>query len=304
MAIMASGRPAKQTTARAAGGPASGSASAAASRAASGAASGAGGWGRATHPDDEAPTTPLATMGGFPHEVTLRVLSAPRGAGLRQVDVEADVDAVLDDWRERGRVELMVRGRPLVLETDLDGRGIRLVEPMGREPVAAFEPGRHGGRVHLADGAVLRWLAPGRHEFASGFVGHQDANIIRFALDGTALVLVDLDEFGSGAPRPGRAAGAGSRHTHRGDVADPRLGWLPDVVALLVLGWFLRLAGSGPAAVDRWAEPAGLDVPAGLAGLAGLAGSGGSGRPGGWRGGLRPMARRLPAAAAGRSDVR
>ncbi len=182
--------------------------------------------------------------GGLPHELVFRVVSASRHNAVPQVQVETDEQAVLADWASRGRVELMAARRPFVLETDLDGRGVRLVEPMGRVPVAAFVADRVGGRVRLADGCELRWLTPTRGEFASGLVGHREVNIIRFALDGTALVMVDPDLFDPAVTRVARmvrAPGGGPGDTCRGDVPDPRLGWLPDVVALLVLAWFLRL---------------------------------------------------------------
>ncbi|WP_462203440.1 hypothetical protein [Frankia sp. CcWB3] len=182
--------------------------------------------------------------GGLPHELVFRIESVSRHASVRHVHIETGEGAVLADWWSRGRVELMAAGRPFVLETDLDGSGIRLVEPMGRVPLAAFEPGRHGGRVRLSDGATLRWLTPIRGEFASGLVGHRDVNIIRFALDGTALVVANPDALDPGVTRVARTPGAGSGHVCRGKVADPRLGWVPDVVALLVLGWFLRVVES------------------------------------------------------------
>ncbi|SNQ46966.1 conserved hypothetical protein [Frankia canadensis] len=191
--------------------------------------------------------------GGLPHDVVFRDASSRRAA-VRQVWVEADEDAVLADWGSRGRVELMAARRPFVLEADVDGRGVRLVEPMGLVPVAAFTPERVGGRVRLADGASLRWLEPTRAEFASGLVGHREVNIIRFALDGTALVIADpdlLDPQVTRVGRVGRVAVAGPGDTRRGDAPDPRLGWVPDVVALLVLGWFLRLLERTPAAPAR-----------------------------------------------------
>jgi len=188
--------------------------------------------------------------GGLPHEVVFREASRQRTA-VRQVWVETDEDAVLDDWASWGRVELMAERRPFVLEADVDGRGVRLVEPMGREPVAAFTPERIGGWVRLADGALLRWLEPTRTEFASGLVGRHEANIIRFALDGTALVFVDPNLGGPRIARVGQAPVAGSGDTRRGDAPDPRLGWMPDMVALLVLAWFLRLLERAPAASIR-----------------------------------------------------
>ncbi|WP_163553421.1 hypothetical protein [Candidatus Frankia alpina] len=182
--------------------------------------------------------------GGLPHELVFRVTSASRHNAIPQLQVETDEQAVLADWALRGRVELMAARRPFVLEMDLDGRGVRLVEPMGRVPVAAFVADRVGGRVRLADGCELRWLTPTRGEFASGLVGHHEVNIIRFALDGTALVMADpdlLDPAVARVARMVRASDAGPGDTCRGDIPDPRLGWLPDVVALLVLAWFLRL---------------------------------------------------------------
>ncbi|EIV93195.1 hypothetical protein [Frankia sp. QA3] len=189
--------------------------------------------------------------GGLPHELVFRVASASRRSAVRQVRVETDEEAVLADWASRGRVELMAARRPFVLELDLDGRGVRLVEPMGRVPVAAFAAGRAGGRVRLADGGVLRWLTPTRGEFSSGLVGHREVNIIRFALDGTALVVADPDLLDPEVARVVRVSDAGPGDTRRGDVPDPRLGWLPDVVALLVLAWFLRLLESTSAASAR-----------------------------------------------------
>ncbi len=179
--------------------------------------------------------------GGLPHEVVFRVTAASRCTAVRQVWVETDEQAVLADWASRGRVELMAARRPFVLELDLDGQGVRLVEPMGRVPVAAFAADRAGGRVRLADGCVLRWLTPTRGAFASGLVGHREVNIIRFALDGTALVVAHPDLLVPEVTRVVRASDAGPGDTRRGDVPDPRLGWVPDVVALLVLAWFLRL---------------------------------------------------------------
>ncbi|CAO5167920.1 hypothetical protein FAIPA1_20092 [Frankia sp. AiPs1] len=206
--------------------------------------------------------------GGLPHELFLRDAAGGHGGAVRQVWVEADEVGVLADWDSQERVELMVAGRPFVLELDLDGQGVRLVEPMGRIPVAVFARQRVGGRVRLADGTVLRWLQPTRGSFDSGLVGHRDANIIRFAMDGTALVFAAIDLFNPPPRRPsrsqlppwpllsvssrfarwpGRAPSAGSGDTCRGDLPDPRRGWLPDMLGLLVLGWFLRLLELRPA---------------------------------------------------------
>ncbi|MCK9896926.1 hypothetical protein [Frankia sp. AgB32] len=179
--------------------------------------------------------------GGLPHELAFRDATGGRGNAIRQLWVETDEDAVLADWARRGRVELMAARRPFVLEADLDGRGVRLVEPMGRVPVAAFIPGRAGGRVRLADGTVLRWLEPTRAVFASGLVAPGGANIIRFALDGTALVIAGLDLPEPPTTRADRVLGAGPGDTCRGDAPDPRPGGVPDLVGLLVLGWFIRL---------------------------------------------------------------
>ncbi|MCM3886428.1 hypothetical protein [Frankia sp. R82] len=202
--------------------------------------------------------------GGLPHEVALRTAPGSHGGAVRQVWIEADEAGVLADWDEWDRVELMAAGRPFVLERDLDGRGVRLVEPMGRDPVAAFTPARVGGQVLLADGTVLRWLEPTRAVFESGLVGYRGVNIIRFAMDGTALVLAALDLTEPPHPtraslprrplqatrpawsaRPARvgagSADVGSGDTRRGDLPDPRRGWRPDLVALLVLSWFVRL---------------------------------------------------------------
>ncbi len=182
--------------------------------------------------------------GGLPHELAFRDAAGGRGGAMRQVWVETDEDAVLADWAYRGRVELMAARRPFVLEADLDGRGVRLVEPMGRVPVAAFTPGRGGGRVRLANGTVLRWLEPTRAVFASGLVAPGGANIIRFALDGTALVIAGLDLLDPQTARAGRVLGTGPGDACRGDAPDPRPGWVPDLVGLLVLGWFVRLLES------------------------------------------------------------
>ncbi|MCK9876066.1 hypothetical protein MXD59_09805 [Frankia sp. Ag45/Mut15] len=185
--------------------------------------------------------------GGLPHELVLR--NVPGGnRAVRQVWFEADEAGVLADWDERDRVELMAAGRPFVLERDLDGRGVRLVEPMGRDPVAAFTPARVGGRVLLADGTTLRWLQPTRGVFESGLVGYRDASIVRFAMDGTALVFAALELAGS--------ARVGSGDTGRGDLPDPRRGWLPDLVALLVLSWFVRL-------LEVWPTPS-VDIRSGV----------------------------------------
>ncbi|CAO5232930.1 conserved hypothetical protein [Frankia sp. AgKG'84/4] len=186
----------------------------------------------------------LRRAGGLPHELALRDAAGGRGGAMRQVWVETDEGAVLADWAYRGRVELMAARRPFVLEADLDGRGVRLVEPMGRVPVAAFTPGRRGGRVRLANGTVLRWLEPTRAVFASGLVAPGGANIIRFALDGTALVIAGLDRPDPQTAQAGRVLGAGPGDARRGDAPDPRSGWVPDLVGLLVLGWFVRLLES------------------------------------------------------------
>jgi hypothetical protein len=172
----------------------------------------------------------LLPDGLLPHELEYHFLDAAQ----RDVRVEADIRAILAEWGDRSRVELMLAGRALVLESDLDGLGVRVVDPISRMPLAVFRPARRGGRVDLPDGGTLRWLAPTRSIFESGFVTAHQANIIRFAHDGTATILVDAVDLAGGAV-PARA-----ERRRAGRFRDDRT---VDVLMLLVLGWFLRLVG-------------------------------------------------------------
>jgi hypothetical protein len=192
------------------------------------------------------PQSPL-TDALLPHDLAYHFLDGT----CHEVRVEADMDAVLDDWRRHGRVELMLFGRALVVENDLNGTGLRVVDPVGRMPLAAFRPGRHGGRVDLPDGAVLRWLAPTRSVFESGFVAAQERNVVRFTHDGTAIVLVNAAELaelaeladtaGLADPAEPAEVAVPAQAGRPADTAVP--GEAPDVLVLLVLGWFLRLTG-------------------------------------------------------------
>ncbi|WP_035749821.1 hypothetical protein [Parafrankia discariae] len=156
-----------------------------------------------------------------------------------QVRVRGDRAAVLERWHRDGGVELMAAGRPLRLEPDLDGAGVRVVDPVTRLPLAVFRPRSRGGLVDLADGSTLRWLRPRRraagYVFERGFVGWRNANVVRFAHDGVAIVLVDPSDLTRHRPPVARPDfGAAT-------VADPRRGWVPEVAVLVPLGWFLLL---------------------------------------------------------------
>jgi hypothetical protein len=150
-------------------------------------------------------------------------------------------------WHGRGRVEVVVAGRELVVEHDCDGAGIRVVGRESGQPLAGFTPDKgswlhlHGhsarrpsgarpGTVRLADGRVVQWVLPTHSDFECGFFdGPRD--VLRYAYDGTAIFFT------------GRAASAG--------IAGASL----ENVALLVLGWLLLLdAGRIPASLDEFAE--------------------------------------------------
>ncbi|SQD93779.1 conserved hypothetical protein [Parafrankia sp. Ea1.12] len=178
--------------------------------------------------------------GLLPLEVGYDFVSGTRN----QVWVRGDRAAVLERWHRDGGVELMVADRPFRLESDLDGVGVRVVDPVARLPLAAFRPRPRGGLVDLADGSTLRWLRPRRraagYVFERGFVGWRNANIVRFAHDGVAIVLVDPSDLTRHRPPVARPDfGAAT-------VADPRRGWVPEVTVLVLLGWFLLLLEDDP----------------------------------------------------------
>ena len=214
------------------------------------------------------PAVPPAAVGRDHDDLLPRELDYYFLGGARnQVRVVADCSAVLADWHRRGRVEFMAAGRPLLVEKDLGGVGIRVVDPVSRMPLAGFRPTRRGGWADLADGSRLRWLRPRPGLFERGFVGWRNANIIRFAHDGVAIVLVDPASLIDPA-----AEGGVDLDPTRAAVADPHRGWLPDLLALLVLGWFLILLEDSPrGGLDRRARGR-VRPPAGAAGSAGAAG--------------------------------
>jgi hypothetical protein len=151
--------------------------------------------------------------------------SRERETGARLV-VPVDgstLDAARADWVRDGEVELVLDGRVLVLQADLNGRGVRVIDPFGRLLLAVFRPARRGrGTVVFADGAAARWIAPDRWSFECGFVSPRGNNLVRFAHDGTAIMLVD--------------------------EVDHEAGLAPDPVVMLALGWFLLWVGLAPRA--------------------------------------------------------
>lgn len=146
----------------------------------------------------------------------------PAGLERRVVPVDlATLRAVRHGWSEYGEVELTLGGRAFAARVDLDGRGIRLTDPRDRMPLAVFRPARRGqGTVVFRDGSTARWIAPDRFAFECGFVSRSGANLVRFAHDGTAIMVVD--------------------------EVDHERGRAPDPAVMLVLGWLLLwVAGSG-----------------------------------------------------------
>ncbi len=130
----------------------------------------------------------------------------------------ATLEAVRADWTLRGAVELSLEGRALVFRIDLDGRGVRVTDPFSRVPIAVFRPARRSrGTVAFADGSVVRWVAPDRWAFECGFVTLRGSNLVLFAHDGTAIMLVD--------------------------EVDHEAGRAPDPAVLLAMGWFLLWVG-------------------------------------------------------------
>ncbi|WP_131747431.1 hypothetical protein [Frankia sp. Cppng1_Ct_nod] len=170
---------------------------------------------------------------GLLHEVTLNIVDG-RQDHLVLVAADSRVAAILADWQGARRVELMVEGRPLALEADLDHRGIRVLDPVMRIPLAAFRPARRrgGGTVELPGGHTARWVVPGRSVFECGFFDGCGRSLLRFAHDGTSLVFVDDD--------------------HR------RCGGAHDPLVLLTLGWFLRLLSGLPPVAGRRGRDGGI----------------------------------------------
>jgi hypothetical protein len=106
--------------------------------------------------------------------------------------------------------------------------------------------------VHLTDGTTLRWICPTRSVFECGFVSGS-VNLIRFAYDGTAIICV---------------GGGFASHESAGST-----GAEPDLLALVVLGWFLLLDAGW--IIDDHAGglggvPASADLPDGSAAHGGL----------------------------------
>ncbi|WP_322752349.1 hypothetical protein [Frankia sp. Cas3] len=166
---------------------------------------------------------------GLLHEVALDVVDGRLGWVMLVAD-DSRVAAILADWDDRRRVELMVAGRPLALEADLDGPGIRVFDPVTCIPLAAFRPARRGGggMVELPGTRAVRWVVPRGSVFECGFLSRYGGGLIRFARDCTALVLVDDDR------------------RRRGGIHDP--------LVLLTLGWFLLLK-------DQWRRDRGSSAP-------------------------------------------
>lgn len=132
----------------------------------------------------------------------------------------ATMRGVRSDWSDHGQIELTLGGRAFVARIDLDGRGIRLSDPFSRMPLAVFRPARRGrGTVVFSDGSAARWIVPDRFSFECGFVSRNGANLVRFAHDGTAIMIVD--------------------------EVDHEQGRAPDPMVMLVLGWLLRWVVAG-----------------------------------------------------------
>lgn len=161
-------------------------------------------------------STKETARSGLLHEVALGTVDG-RPDQVMLVADDRRVAAVLADWDEHRRVELMVAGRLLALEADPDGRGLRVFDPVTSIPLVAFRSARRGGggTVELPGSRAVRWVVPRGSVFECGFLSSRGGGLIRFAHDGTALVLVDDD------------------HRRRGGIHDP--------LVLLTLGWFLLL---------------------------------------------------------------